>query len=81
MSMMNLADYYDLLEKHDWFYGYSDDHRAWRKGQAEAHQLFAIAKQSPEHDALYKAYSAHIWSGSSNPSLQPIKIDKPPRPS
>jgi len=24
---------YDQLKGHDWYYGYSDDHRVWKKGQ------------------------------------------------
>ena len=25
-------EYYELLEKHDWFFEYSDDGRVWREG-------------------------------------------------
>lgn len=29
---------YLQLKNHDWFYGYSDDHRVWKKGQrAQSH--------------------------------------------
>ena len=28
-----------LLMKHDWTYQYSDDHRAWTKGQAEKDEI------------------------------------------
>ena len=28
-----------LLEKHDWTYNYSDDHRAWVKGKEEADEI------------------------------------------
>jgi len=28
-----------LLEQHDWTYNYSDDHRAWVKGNKEADEI------------------------------------------
>lgn len=28
-----------LLEKHDWTYMYSDDHRAWSKGTAQSDEI------------------------------------------
>ena len=29
----------NILSKHDWFYDYSDDHRAWSKGRDQADEL------------------------------------------
>ena len=30
---MTVEEFRSLVEKHDWYYTYSDDHRYWRKGQ------------------------------------------------
>lgn len=29
----------NILSKHDWFYDYSDDHRAWSKGRDQADEI------------------------------------------
>lgn len=31
--MSTLSGFARMLKKHDWFYHYADDHRAWTKGQ------------------------------------------------
>ena len=28
-----------LLKQHDWYYQYSDDHRMWKRGKAEAEEI------------------------------------------
>ena len=30
---------YDQLKGHDWYYGYSDDHRVWKRGQRMQNHL------------------------------------------
>jgi hypothetical protein len=30
---------YDQLKGHDWYYGYSDDHRVWKRGQRRQDHL------------------------------------------
>ena len=44
--MMNRAEFGLKLKRHDWFYGYSDDHSVWRRGQAASQKLRA------EHEKL-----------------------------
>jgi len=34
-----LAKYEELLKRHDWTYNYSDDQRAWSKGNKEADEI------------------------------------------
>ena len=31
--MSTLSGFARMLKKHDWFYDYSDDHRAWTRGR------------------------------------------------
>lgn len=43
-----LANLRQMLESHDWFYEYSDDHGAWRRGKAERAQIMAEIKRVSE---------------------------------
>lgn len=40
-----LNKYLDLIHHHDWFHHFSDDQRAWRKGQAEKAEMKALYSQ------------------------------------
>jgi hypothetical protein len=37
-----ISKYLDILNAHDWFYHFSDDHRTWQKGQADKDNLKAL---------------------------------------
>ena len=41
---MSLFEFYRLLQRHDWSYNYSDDHRVWQKGMDEANMIQHILK-------------------------------------
>ena len=77
MDKVSLIDFYQMLEWHDWFYSYSDDHRVWLNGQENAGKLAEIAKQSEEHNKLFRDYSKHVFSG---PSWNTEKSPKPEKP-
>lgn len=50
----------EALKKHDWFYHYSDDHRAWTKGTNEWREITALrdaAEDKEAADALIKRYA------------------------
>lgn len=34
-----MDEYIHLLQTHDWYYSYSDDHRVWQSGEQVARQL------------------------------------------
>lgn len=36
-----------LMQKHDWFFDYSDDHRDWRKGSTEKQEILALMRKIP----------------------------------
>ncbi len=38
------SEFAQKVKSHDWYYGYSDDHRVWRKGQAEIEVLRRMHK-------------------------------------
>ena len=64
---MTLADYYDRLDRHDWFYHYTDDHRVWTQGADEADKLWALGRQSPAHAELYAEFLRHHSKGAPKP--------------
>lgn len=42
---MNLDEYTQALQKHDWYFEYSDDHNVWKKGNEAAKKLRAAQTQ------------------------------------
>ena len=36
-----------LMQKHDWFFDYSDDMRDWRKGLAEKQEILSLMRKIP----------------------------------
>lgn len=56
---MELSEFYDELEKHDWTHAMSDDHRVWKRGFANMQRLQRIAKESEEHQKLYDAWASY----------------------
>jgi len=59
---MEIAEYFKELQKHDWYYNYSDDHRAWVKGNENTKRLQAIAQEKPILGRMYTEYSTWIFS-------------------
>lgn len=60
-----IDQYLDRLHHHDWFYNFSDDMRAWHKGEAEKKELKALyqnlndVEKQKALDAFKDAYSRH----------------------
>ena len=50
---MEREDYQQLLDKHDWYYEFSDDPRVYKKGKQERRKLVSLAKSSEELASLY----------------------------
>ena len=65
--MTTLYSFYDTLRYHDWYYEYSDDHRVWTNGRDNLARIRQIAKESPEHKALFEAYSKYIFDSGEKP--------------
>lgn len=74
---VTLQQYWDSLNRHDWYYDYSDDHSVWQRGSAELSRLRAMSKQSPEHTAMFEGFKKHYFSGE---SWGTEKAPKPVRP-
>ena len=60
-----IDQYLDKLHHHDWFYNFSDDMRAWHRGEAEKKELKALyqslndVEKQKALDAFIDAYSQH----------------------
>nr|WP_249181235.1 hypothetical protein [Burkholderia vietnamiensis] len=73
-----IEQFYDMLDRHDWFFGYSDDSRVYRNGSDNLERLKGIADSlGADHAALLAAFQKHHFSGA--PWSTP-KWDKPARP-
>ena len=78
MEGMTLTEYYDVLDKHDWFYDFSDDRKVRRKGQQKEHEIMMIASAyGDKYLALYQHFHLHHFSGD---SFNLPKAPKPERP-
>ena len=64
---MSLFEFYRLLQRHDWSYNYSDDHRVWQKGMDEANMIQHILKcnsRDEKYRNLYEKYREWFWDTS-----------------
>lgn len=71
-TAVSLSDYWQMLDRHDWYFDYIDDYYSWSRANKEHEQLLSITKQSPEHDALYYAMKAHRFDRTGPLPPQPV---------
>lgn len=70
--------FYKALERHDWYFGWSDDPRAYREGEASYAALEAVARAGgEEYQWLLDEYSKHCFTGTPWGTVQ---HPKPPAP-
>ncbi|CAE6842172.1 hypothetical protein [Paraburkholderia aspalathi] len=75
---IGIEQFYDELDRHDWYCGFSDDWSVEKRGDENRKRLLGIANQHGQNYlALYEAFSQHYFSGE--PWSSP-KWDKPGRP-
>lgn len=77
MKNISLQEFYDMLDKHDWMYYFSDDFQAYQDGQVAEARLWQIAKNSEKHEALIREYELHVTTG---PHWNTKQNPKPNRP-
>lgn len=58
---MTPSEYFEELVKHDWYYQYADDHRAWEKGSTNSKKLQAIAQENDTLIKMYKDYADYVF--------------------
>ena len=54
--MNNVDKYVNMLQTHDWYYDYSDDHTQWQKGLEE------MAKIREAYKALEPELAKALWN-------------------
>lgn len=75
---MTIEEFYDELNRHDWYCGYSDDYSVEKRGEENYTWLLEIANQhGADYQALIGAFQKHYFSGK--PWNTP-QHDKPARP-
>ena len=72
---MTLTEWYDHLIRHDWTYMYSDDHKAWLKGEKSHAVIHHVLDyyDDPTYRDMYDRYI--LWVNDIEGD-----IDKPRRP-
>ena len=65
---MTLQEYWDLLDKYDWYFNYSDDYTVWKKGSEQGKKISALAKGSNERSELLLGFRAHYFNGKDKPA-------------
>lgn len=71
---VTLVEFYEMLERHDWFHMMSDDRGVDNRGAQNFNKLSKIAEGDPLKQQLMKDFREHIWSG------EPWKTEKKPKP-
>jgi hypothetical protein len=74
---MNLRDYYDLLDKHDWYASMGDDPKAYSKAKKAELELLKLTELSQDHKALFEAMEKHYWTGEAWFTNQAPKPKRP----
>ena len=57
---MNIKEYINLLNSHDWYYQYSDDIRIYHKGCEELTNLKTLYRKYPYLKSIYKTWEEYI---------------------
>jgi hypothetical protein len=73
-AQVSLLEFYEMLERHDWYYPFSDDGRVYNNGKRAEDTLHKIASQSSEHKELFDAFEKHFFTG------EPWNNERAPKP-
>lgn len=60
---MDILEFYKDLEKHDWYFEFSDCQHTWNKGRVSLCALDAASRKNPVFRALFEAFNVHHFSG------------------
>lgn len=68
---MTRQEFFDKVNRHDWFYEYSDDHRVWREGSNSFDTIRNAMKENAEFRAIYDEFTAYYnKERETRPTLQ-----------
>lgn len=61
---VTLKEFEEVVRRHDFYYGYSDDHRVWNKGREESQRILRMWEDlksqglGDQAEAIYKAIAS-----------------------
>lgn len=58
---MKLAEFYDLLVAHDWWWEYADNHSDYQAGKAAEEGISLVKDGSIVHERLYSDYRNYAF--------------------
>jgi len=67
--------FFDLLKKHDFWYTYSDDHRAYKKGSAQRIVIGGWLKEHPSLQWVWDNFCRSMEERKTPLSLEEIRRD------
>lgn len=71
----SIAEYYEMLKAHDWFYENADDQTVWKNGRDSYLYLSEIAEtKKADYQRMFEAFNASMFSG------EPWGTEKVPLP-
>ena len=76
-AQMSLREYWDMLNRHDWYYQFSDDHRMWSDGNKNDSQIKLLSDISDGHKKLYEGFCKHYFSGEAFGKSESPKPERP----
>ena len=62
MTRLSLQEYWECLERHDWFYAWTDG-AEYAEHIVEAKRLWDLSKVSLYHGQLYSTYVRTMYTG------------------
>lgn len=77
MKTINLIEYWEMLNAHDWYFAWSDDARVFNNGDYAYERLKKLASGNKEFDILLKGFHNHYFSGEPWGTEQTTKPEKP----
>jgi hypothetical protein len=72
--MYTLAEFWDMLARHDWAYEMSDDHRHYTAGRESSERIRVVMRNAddPEpYKELHKAFSDWGWGRTKEKPVRP----------
>lgn len=58
-----IVGFFDMCKSHDWYYMYSDDHVAFKRGESKHNQLRSLSALNPEFHPIFEDWHAYSYSG------------------
>lgn len=75
---LTLEQFKQMLDNHDWFYYFSDDHIVWVRGEKQSYEIHAALKDLSATNEMKKLYNEYHALYFNTPSF--VSSDRPYTP-